>query len=141
MFDEVLGELAEIEDAGGIDGYTATVETSTGPLEADILLYGTPLAETLPLAREFAAAIETHLEVASRHLISDFLPMHNSGYLEEGEAPLSAETFMQKAGKPSVSIDLDGEIQFTFGNADLLWGHWMTVSIHPDGTVNTSISG
>ncbi len=141
MFDEVLGELPEIEDAGSLDGYTAIVKTSAGPLEAEILLYGTPLDETLPLAREFVAEIETHLEVARRHLISDFLPMHNSGYIEEGEAPLSEEVFLQKAGKPSASIDLDGEIQFTYGHADLLWGHWMTVSIHADGTVDTGVSG
>ena len=67
--------------------------------------------------------------------------MHNAGYLEEGEAPVTEDAFLSKAGKPLVTIDLAGEISMTFGHEDLLWGHWMGVSIHPDGSVDTDVSG
>ncbi len=141
VFDEILGELSELPGAGSMDGFTATVESSAGPLEVSILLYGTPLDETLPLARAFVAMIDTHLDVARRRLVSDFLPMHNDGHLDEGESPVSEETFLRKAGRPNVSIDLDGEIQFTYVHEELLWGHWMGVSIHPNGSVDTDVSG
>ncbi len=111
MFDEVLGNLSEIQGEGSIDGYTAAVESSAGPLEVSVLLYGTPLDETLPLARAFVAKIDSHLEVAQSRLLSDFLAMHNDGYLDEGEAPVAENTFLRKAGRPHVSIDLDGEIR------------------------------
>ena len=142
MNDEVLGELKELHDAAGsLEGYTVTIASSQGPLEAQILLYGSPLQETLPLVRAFVTRIEAHLETARRCLVSDFLPMHNAGYLEEGESPVAEDTFVRKAGKPLITIDLDGEISFTYGHGDLLWGHWMGVSIHPDGSVDTDVSG
>lgn len=142
MNDEVLGELTELNDAtGALDGYTTTAASSQGPLEVQILLYGSPLSETLPLAREFVSKIDAHLDTARRHLISSFLPMHNAGYLDPGESPVSEEAFLAKAGNPLASIDLDGEISLTYGHDDLLWGHWMNISIHPDGSVDTEISG
>ncbi len=142
MNDEVLGELTDLRDAAGsLEGYVATIASSQGSLEVQVLLYGSPLKETLPLARAFVTTIEEHLETARRHLVSDFLPMHNAGYLEEGESPVAEDTFVRKAGKPLASIDLDGEISFTYGHEDLLWGHWMGVSIHPDGSVGTDVSG
>ena len=67
--------------------------------------------------------------------------MHNAGYLEEGEPPVSEDAFLAKAGTPLASIDLDGEISFTYGHEDLLWGHWMGISIHPGGSVDTSSRG
>ncbi|MEM7351008.1 MAG: hypothetical protein AAF657_09400 [Acidobacteriota bacterium] len=142
MNDNVLGDLIELHDAAGdLEGYTATVASSQGPLELQILLYGTPLSETLPLARDFATRIDAHLDAARSHLISSFLPMHNAGYLEDGVRPVSEDAFLAKAGTPLASIDLDGEISFTYGHEDLLWGHWMGISIHPDGSVDTDISG
>jgi hypothetical protein len=141
IIDEILGELRELRDGDSMLGYRAKIRSSQGPLEVDILLYGTPLEDTLPLVRAFVVAIDSYLEIARRHLVSDFLPMHNAGYLEGGESAVSAQTFIRKVGRPLASIDIDGEINFTYGHDDLLWGHWMGISIHPDGTVDTGVSG
>ncbi|MCG8458786.1 MAG: hypothetical protein MI919_21105 [Holophagales bacterium] len=48
---------------------------------------------------------------------------HNGGYLEEGESPVAEDAFVKKAGKPSITIGLDGETSFTYGQEDLTYGH------------------
>ena len=141
MRDDVLGELTEIQDESLLEGYRARIGSADGELELTILLNDSPLAEVLPFAYELAEAIDTHLEVAKRRLVAEFLPLHNSGYLEDGTQPLSQREFLRLAGRPEVSVDIDGEISLTFGHEELLWGHWLSVDISPDSTADTHMSG
>jgi len=141
MHDKILGKLVKTADDDPLDGYSATLDTSHGPITLRILLYGTAIQDTLPLVHAFVASKDQFFDSARELLISDFLPMHNEGFFDEGEFPLSEEEFLQKAGNPDISIDLDGEIQFTYGHEELLWGHWMGISFHPDGSSDTGVSG
>jgi hypothetical protein len=62
------------------------------------------------------------------YMVNELLDLKNGTWLEEDEAELSAEEFLQRVTLESISIDSEGEFEFWFGDGDLFWGHSIMVS-------------
>lgn len=65
---------------------------------------------------------------------NELLETKNRAWLEEGEAPLTAETFMQRLRLTEVVFE-DGGIFFWYDDDDMFWGHTISVLCDSDGTV------
>ncbi len=122
MKDDVLGLLAEQEDE-----LLGSLPDGDRVIELRIRLEGAPPVDVLPFARDLKQKLPATLQQARRELLA-LLPTVNGGYREPGEEPLSAEEFLSRASLELVEVGSEGDISFTFGDDDMLWGHWMTVT-------------
>lgn len=59
--------------------------------------------------------------------VEELLEIKNEAWLEEGESVISAEAFRRRLTLDSISIHLDGELEFSFLDGDLFWGHMVVV--------------
>jgi hypothetical protein len=58
----------------------------------------------------------------------ELLPIKNGNWRDEGEGLLSAKAFQDRMELQSILISPNGEIQFSFDDGDLFWGHSIEVS-------------
>jgi hypothetical protein len=78
--------------------------------------------------REFAAA--------------ELLELKNDGWLQDDEKPLSARRFMQAMRLEAITLNAKGEVDFTYDDGGLFWGHVIQVSgTLKDGPKRAGIAG
>lgn len=98
-------------------------------------------------ATELDARIDTHgwlvtradavVAAAKEHMARDGLVVHNDGYREPTERPLTAAEFAARLTLTSVELDED-ESRLHFDDGDLFWGHCVWVVCDRDGAPRTT---
>ena len=111
-------------------------------VEMDLLLDGSRLEEVLSHARTLKLSFPDVMQRARQELAAAFLAVANDGYRDPGDAPMTSREFLRRSRKAAVhvTVNSEGHVTFTFGDDDMLWGHWMTVSRKPDGGWDVSMS-
>lgn len=61
-------------------------------------------------------------------LLRDLLPLKNDGWLDENEAPVTADELLARALLETVSATPEGGVTFWHADGDLFWGHAIEVS-------------
>jgi len=111
----------------------------------DVILEAATL-EALPPVLEQARALwrdqaRCHALVLDRAMDA-LLELKNDDWLEEGEAPVSADAFRQRLRLQSITLAHDGSFEFCFGDDDLFWGHSIMVrGTVKDGPEIASLAG
>ena len=132
VVDPVLGQLRWDERRKFLDG---ELQTPAGPVKLGFeVVDESSLAEQLTRARTLVTHLPGAMERARHFAAERLVGLKNDGYLEEDEAPLSQEEFAARLGLPRVELLLDGPCDFTFGDDEMLWGHFITVESEDDGT-------
>lgn len=69
------------------------------------------------------------LDKKARKCASDeLLKTKNESWLEEDEAPLTADEFMKRLLLTEAVVDHDGSVIFWYEDDDMFWGHSISVS-------------
>lgn len=74
--------------------------------------------------REFSALLT--------YLCGELLDLKNSGWLREGEAPLSPEAFRVRLTPRRLTAFEDGSVEVGFNDGGLFWGHEVTLRTDAD---------
>jgi hypothetical protein len=61
-------------------------------------------------------------------MAGELLALKNDNWLDEGEAELTAEEFVERATVESIKVSPDGKFEFWYNDGDLFWGHSIMVS-------------
>ncbi len=65
----------------------------------------------------------TWAERIGNYAAQQLLRLKNDNWLDEDEAPLSADEFMARLRLECISIDQEGSFTFWHNDGDLFWGH------------------
>lgn len=84
---------------------------------------GGGIREGLAVARALFAEHERRTREVRSRVIAELLPLKNDVWLEEGEAPLTADQFWDRLTLESVWVDDAGLFTFWFDDGDIFWRH------------------
>ena len=118
--------LVEIEARD--DEIEFSIASEGGIIELVVHLEGASIDDARSTARAIADRINELLMRARAELVTAFLPVVNGGYLQEGDPPVTAHSFLERAVLSGLGSDCDGNLSFYFDDDDMLWGHQMILS-------------
>ncbi len=100
--------------------------------EEEVTLYvhsddGEKAKEALAFARQLFEHQADWTRKVQDCAVKELLEVKNEAWLEEGESAVSAEAFRRRMILDSISIRPDGELEFSFLDGDLFWGHTIVV--------------
>lgn len=61
------------------------------------------------------------------YMVNKLLDLKNDSWLEEDEAELTAEEFLQRVALESIAVSSNGSFEFWYNDGDLFWGHSIMV--------------
>ena len=70
------------------------------------------------------------------YMLKELLDLKNGNWLDEDEAELSKEEFLERVSLESVTVSSEGTFEFWYADGDLFGGHSIMVSGSLDGGIN-----
>jgi hypothetical protein len=82
---------------------------------------------------------ETRIELFA---VEQLLEVKNHAWLEEGEAEVTAEEFIERIAFPSISVGSNGDFDFWYDDDDMFWGHSILIRGNvKDGPTEAQLPG
>ena len=78
---------------------------------------------------------------AKAHAAAELLALKNDFWLDEGESPLDAATFVGSLALSGVNAFPNGTFEVYFDDGDLFWGHSVRVDVEAGGLVHAGRDG
>jgi hypothetical protein len=94
--------------------------------------------------RTFCSNLDSVLEKAFKEIVDTMLPLKNECWLDDNEAPISADELLQatQSGEISISLCQGGLAEIFFEDGNLFGGHSIVVWHREDGVVEeTHLAG
>lgn len=140
LTDPVLGKL--VLDRS-VDWFEGMVVWSGQPVQIGASLdENGDAADTLGTARALLADAAGWTAKVNAFVVDKLLALKNDSWLEEDEAPLTADQFIACMQLDSITVDPGGYFTFWHNDGDLFWGHTIQVSgsLH-EGLSDATIAG
>jgi hypothetical protein len=139
FYDEMLGQLSYNAQLDWYEGQFPYQGTSlTFHL---IALEEDDVAATVSKARHLLANLADYGQRAKDYAAERLLDLKNDVWLDDDEAPLTADQFKRRMTLESVSCLSDGTVEFFHNDDDLFFGHCILVVMRDDQFVDADIPG
>ena len=125
--DPILGEIRRSKDFDGLEGLG-----KLGDLSIDLLFpIPDPAAAADPLdrARRLLPGLSDLVARATVFAADELLELKNRAWLQDGEAPSTAEDFRGRMQLEALTFLNGGEVHLTYRVGDYFWGHGVIVHL------------
>ncbi|MBD1385323.1 DUF2262 domain-containing protein [Mucilaginibacter rigui] len=113
--------------------FTGTLTYNHGQYEITLVDFDTDdLEKAAHLATQINNWLNSNLNQVKQFAANALIEDKNSEWLEENEAPVSEEAFMQTIEFKGVLAFSEGSFEIYFNDNDLFWGHTIIVDVDQD---------
>ncbi|OUC12647.1 MAG: hypothetical protein B0A82_21475 [Alkalinema sp. CACIAM 70d] len=133
-----IPELGELRYDGEMDNHEIDVPSRFGVIKITLECEDELSADELVAEiRTFCSNLDSILEKAFKEIVDTMLPLKNESWLDDDEAPISADELLQatQSGEISISLCQGGLAEMFFEDGDFFGGHWIVVWHREDGVV------
>jgi hypothetical protein len=93
------------------------------------------------LASEICSWLELNKQAARVFCASTLLSLKNETWLEEGEAPMTNEKFIETIELDGILAFSDGSFSLYFDDNDIFWGHSIVVEVEEGKLLDADLAG
>ena len=93
------------------------------------------------LASEICSWLESNKQSARVFCASTLLSLKNETWLEEGEAPMTNEKFVETIELDGILAFSDGSFSLYFDDNDIFWGHAIVVEVEEGKLLDATLAG
>ena len=124
--DKVLGEFMLDER---IDQYVTKIEWPRGYITLSVEnCEGKELDGVFATANKIVKAKNEWDKKIKEFAAVELMELKNDSWLDEDEAEITADQFVEKIKIETIDISLDNEFEFYLDDGDIFWGHTIIVS-------------
>jgi hypothetical protein len=133
-----IPELGELRYDGEMDYHEIDVPSRFGVIKITLECEDElSVDKSISELRTFCSNLDAILEKAFKEIVDTMLPLKNESWLDDNEAPISADELLQatQSGEISISLCQGGLAEMFFEDGNVFDGHCIVVWHREDGIV------
>lgn len=128
--DETLGNLTLDRSINVFEGETNWLH---GKIRVTFSADEGPIEPLLPTAHAICSGAAAWDRKTKEYAAEQLLELKNDSWLDDDEEEISRDQFTDRLKLTSITIEGDRSCAFWFDDGDLFWGHWICVTLDPEG--------